>query len=73
MTEILDFFHAKASQRCKTNQIYCLKDPFGLRIEGKEQMVRLVESYFDDIFKTEIGEFEIDGATFDECETAFYA
>lgn len=46
------FFHNKASQRAKVNNISKLKDEDGVWWKGDEQIERVLISYFDDLFST---------------------
>ncbi|CAM8914180.1 unnamed protein product [Rhodiola kirilowii] len=48
------YFHAKASQRRQKNWITQLKDSQGFLQEGEENIMRIVEDYFSNIFRTSI-------------------
>lgn len=46
------FFHGKASQRRKVNEISKLKDELGVWWRGEENVEKLLIHYFSDLFTT---------------------
>lgn len=46
------FFHNKANQRAKVNNIKKIKDENGVWWKGEEQVERVLINYFDDLFSS---------------------